>query len=208
MRHGAPKMGTPPTILIIACGALAREILALCRANGWQHVDLRCLNADLHNRPKLIAGKVREKIAFYRDRYDQIFVAYADCGTGGDIDRVLEETGIERLPGAHCYSFYSGELRFKQFSEQEPGTFYLTDFLAENFDRIVIGELGVDDYPELIDDYFANYRRVLYLSQTEDGRLLKKARVAAQTLGLEFEHHHCGYGELELSLKSQVLRFE
>ena len=201
-------MGTPTPILIIACGALAREILALCRANGWQHVDLRCLNADLHNRPKLIAGKVREKIAFYRDRYDQIFVAYADCGTGGDIDRVLEETGIERLPGAHCYSFYSGELRFKQFSEQEPGTFYLTDFLAENFDRIVIGGLGVDDYPELLDDYFANYRRVLYLSQTEDDRLLKKARVAAQTLGLEFEHHHCGYGELELSLKSQVLRFE
>ena len=208
MRHGALKMGTPPPILIIACGALAREIIALRRANGWQHVDLRCLNADLHNRPKLIAGKVREKIAFYRDRYDQIFIAYADCGTGGDIDRVLEETGIERLPGAHCYSFYSGEFRFKQFSEQEPGTFYLTDFLAENFVRIVIGGLGVDDYPDLLDDYFANYRRVLYLSQTEDDRLLKKARVAAQTLGLEFEHHHCGYGELELSLKSQVLRFE
>ena len=208
MMHAASDTGRPFAILIIACGALAKEIMALCRSNNWQHVDLKCINADLHNKPKLIAGKVREKIALYRNQYEQIFVAYADCGTGGEIDRVLKETGIERLPGAHCYSFFSGELVFKQFSEEEPGTFYLTDFLAENFDRIVFKGLRADDYPELVGDYFANYRRVLYLSQTEDDRLLQKAQTAAQTLGLDFEHYHCGYGQLESGLKAQVLSFE
>ena len=206
--YSSSEIERPLTTLIIACGALAKEILSICRGNYWHHVHLKCINADLHNRPQLIAGKVREKIAIYRHQYEQIFVAYADCGTGGELDKALEEADIERLPGAHCYSFYSGESRFQEFSDEVPGTFYLTDFLAENFDRIVIRGLRLDDYPKLLGDYFANYTRVLYLSQTEDKRLLRKAQIAAQTLGLEFEHHHCGYGGLESSMKPQVLRFE
>tara|TARA_B100001029_G_scaffold148996_1_gene130474 strand:+ start:295 stop:918 length:624 start_codon:yes stop_codon:yes gene_type:complete len=200
-------LAKPARMLIIACGALAREIQALRRSYGWEHIDLKCLDADLHNRPKLIAGKLRQKIALYKDQYEKIFVAYADCGSGGEIDKVLEEHCLERLPGAHCYSFYAGKNQFIKLSQQEPGTFYLTDFLVENFDRIVIRGLKIDRYPELLQQYFANYRRVVYLSQTRQSRLLLEARRAAQTLGLRFEHNHCGYGDLESCLQVQVLKF-
>ncbi|MFT5481462.1 MAG: hypothetical protein ACI9GW_000104 [Halieaceae bacterium] len=192
-------------LLVLACGALSHEIEALKRLNGWGHMQVKCLDADLHNRPKLIAGLLREKIEQYRDQYQTIFVAYADCGSGGDIDRVLEGENIQRLPGAHCYSFFAGEKTFGEFSEAEPGTLYLTDFLARHFDRLIITGLGLDRHPELMDDYFGNYRRVVYLSQRRDPALLARAKRAAEILGLNFEQHHSGYGDLETGLQAQVL---
>ena len=194
-------------ILIIACGALAQEIVQLQTLNGWNHLHLKCLDAELHNRPHLIAGKLREKIAQHRNEYNNIFVAYADCGSGGEIDRVLEDENIERLPGAHCYSFFAGEQRFKEISEQELGSFYLTDFLAKHFERLVIKWLKLDQHPELRDQYFGNYTRVVYLSQEDNPSVRSLAKNAALFLGLDFEHEHCGYGDLQTGLESQVLKF-
>mgnify|MGYP000235482175 FL=1 len=194
-------------ILIIACGALAQEIVQLQTLNGWNHLHLKCLDAELHNRPHLIAGKLREKIAQHRNEYNNIFVAYADCGSGGEIDRVLEDENIERLPGAHCYSFFAGEQRFKEISEQELGSFYLTDFLAKHFERLVIKGLKLDHYPELRNQYFGNYTRVVYLSQEDNPSVRSLAKNAALFLGLDFEHEHCGYGDLQTGLESQVLKF-
>jgi hypothetical protein len=192
------------SVLVIACGALAREITMLKQMHGWGHLHLKCIDARLHNRPELIPGRLRDKIRRFKDEYDQIFVAYADCGTGGDIDRVLEEEGIERLPGVHCYQFFAGAERFAALSEAEPGTFYLTDFLARHFERFVVKPLQLDEHPELRDAYFGNYKRVMFLSQTRDDALLQAARNAADRLALEFEHVHCGYGELETSLRAQA----
>lgn len=194
-------------ILIIACGALAQEIVQLQKLNGWNHLHLKCLDAELHNRPHLIAGKLREKIAQHRNEYNNIFVAYADCGSGGEIDRVLEDENIERLPGAHCYSFFAGEQRFKEISEQELGSFYLTDFLAKHFERLVIKGLKLDQYPELRNQYFGNYTRVVYLSQEDNPSVRSLAKNAALFLGLDFEHEHCGYGDLQTGLESQVIKF-
>jgi len=194
-------------ILIIACGALAQEIVQLQKLNGWNHLHLKCLDAELHNRPHLIAGKLREKIAQHRNEYNNIFVAYADCGSGGEIDRVLEDENIERLPGAHCYSFFAGEQRFKEISEQELGSFYLTDFLAKHFERLVIRGLKLDQYPELRNQYFGNYTRVVYLSQEDNPSVRSLAKNAALFLGLDFEHEHCGYGDLQTGLESQVIKF-
>ena len=189
-------------ILVIACGALAREIDELKAAYGWDHVQLSCLDAKLHHRPALIPGRLREKIRRNKSRFDRIYVAYADCGTRGEIDKVIEEEGpgIERLPGAHCYQFFAGEDRFTALADAEPGTFYLTDFLARHFERFVIKPLKLDTHPELHDAYFGNYRRVVYLSQVKDPELLQAANDAADRLGLDFEHAHCGYGELETGL--------
>lgn len=189
------------SVLVIACGALARDIVALKRQYGWQHLDLQCIDARLHNRPALIPAKLRQKIRENSDRYDQIFVAYADCGTTGEIDRVLEEEHIERLPGAHCYQFFAGEKHFAQLSEAEPGTFYLTDFLARHFDKLVMRPLKIDAHPELRDAYFGNYKKLVFLSQTTDVTVLHMAQVAAERLQLKFEHVHCGYGGLESGLK-------
>ena len=171
------------SVLVIACGALAREITVLKQTNGWGHLHLKCIDARLHNRPGLIPGRLRDMIRQFKDEYEQIFVAYADCGTGGDIDRVLEEEGIERLPGAHCYQFFAGAERFAALSEQEPGTFYLTDFLARHFERFVVRPLRLDEHPELRDAYFGNYKRVVFLSQTRDEALLHAARKAAGRSG-------------------------
>ena len=194
-------------LLVIACGALAHEIVWLQRLNNWNQIELQCLDAELHNRPKLIPQKLRDKIKENLGQYQSIFVAYADCGTGGEIDRVLEEENIERLPGAHCYSFYATEERFSELAEKELGTFYLTDFLVEHFDRIMIKGLKLDRHPELRDQYFAHYTRVIYLSQRQDTELEAKAKVAAEFLGLEFRHLHTGYGDLDSSLRQQILKF-
>tara|TARA_B110000914_G_scaffold37305_1_gene30438 strand:- start:778 stop:1398 length:621 start_codon:yes stop_codon:yes gene_type:complete len=198
---------TKAKLLVIACGALAHEIVWLQRLNNWNQIELQCLDAELHNRPKLIPQKLRDKIQENLGQYQSIFVAYADCGTGGEIDRVLEEENIERLPGAHCYSFYATEERFSELAEQELGTFYLTDFLVEHFDRIMIKGLKLDRHPELRDQYFANYTRVIYLSQRQDAELVNKAKVAAEFLGLGFRHLHTGYGDLDSSLQQQILKF-
>jgi len=195
-------------VLVIACGALAREITDLKRSYGWRHLRLKCLDAKLHNRPAEIPERVREAIRESRAKYAQIFVAYADCGTGGALDRVLEEEGAERLPGAHCYQLFAGSRRFSMLSEAEPGTFYLTDFLARNFERLVIEPLGLDDHPDLRDAYFGNYARLVYLSQTLDAGLVQAARQAADRLALAFEHVHCGYGELESGLAERFSRWD
>ncbi len=188
------------SVLVIACGALAREIIELKRLHRWHHLDMQCIDARLHNRPALIPDRLRQKIRENVNRYDRIFVAYADCGTGGAIDRVIEDEHVERLPGAHCYQFYAGEPRFAALADAEPGTFYLTDFLARNFERLVIRPLKLHRRPELRDAYFGNYSKLVYLSQTVDDELKMLARSAATRLGLEFEHLHCGYGYLERSL--------
>ena len=193
-------MSNNTSLLIIACGALAHEITTLIEVNRWQHVSIQCLPAELHNRPEEIPGAVQAKLNETGKRFDQVFIAYADCGTGGALDRILEAEGIERLPGAHCYEFFAGTDRFAQLHEREPGTFYLTDFLARHFDRLVIQGLGLDRYPELHEQYFENYHRLVYLSQGGSADLLERARGAAAQLGLEFEHVVTGYGQLEESL--------
>lgn len=194
----------PNPLLVIACGALAREINALKRANSWGHLHMQCIDAQLHNRPALIPQRLRQKILQNLGKYDRIFVAYADCGTGGDIDRLLDEFGIERLPGAHCYQFLAGFDRFNTLSRAEPGTFYLTDFLARHFERLVVKPLKLIEHPELRDAYFGNYRRLVFLSQVHDDEVLQMSRNAAAFLTLEFEHVHCGYGELESGLNIQI----
>jgi len=190
--------------LIIACGALAREIAALRRANGWTAIDVCCLPPELHNRPERIAPAVREKIRERRGEYRSIFVAYADCGTGGKLDAVLAQEGVERLPGAHCYEFFAGAPAFAELAEAEPGTFYLTDFLTRHFERLVVRGLGIDRHPELAQEYFRNYRKVVYLAQIRSAALLDEARRIASNLGLAFEHRHTGYGELGTHLATLV----
>jgi hypothetical protein len=197
-------VGTSARVLIVACGALAREIVALKRMNGWTHVDVQCLPPELHNRPERIPGAVREAIREARPRYDDIFVAYADCGTGGLLDPVLQEAGVERLPGAHCYEFFATADRFAGLTEAEPGTFFLTDFLVRHFDRLVVSGLGIDRHPQLADEYFRNYRRIVYLAQSHDAELASAARAIAARLGLGYEQRDTGYGELESRLQSWV----
>ena len=194
---GAPD---PSRVLIIGCGALARELVAVIDQAGLTNVDLTCLPATLHNRPDGIPAAVREKIRGARPRYERIFIAYADCGTGGLLDLDLADEGVERLPGAHCYEFYAGSAAFAAMSAEEPGTFYLTDFLARNFERLVIVGLGLDRHPELLPTYFGNYRRLVYLAQTDDPELVTAARRAARRLGLPFEIRTTGYGDLASSL--------
>jgi Protein of unknown function (DUF1638) len=184
--------------LIVGCGALANELVALTR--HLPNVDITCLPATLHNRPGGIPGAVRDRIRRRRAGYDRVFVAYADCGTGGLLDRVVEEEGVDRLPGAHCYEFYAGRPDFARLTDEEPATFFLTDFLARNFDRLVWRGLGLDRHPELLPDYFRNYRRLVYLSQRDDPELVATARRAAARLGLAFEHRVTGYGELATSI--------
>jgi Protein of unknown function (DUF1638) len=190
--------------LIIACGALAHEVAALRRANDWTALDVCCLPPELHNRPERIAPAVQEKIRAHRGEYRTIFVAYGDCGTGGRLDAVLREEGVERLPGAHCYEFFAGARAFAELAESEPGTFYLTDFLTRHFERLVVRGLGIDRHPQLAQEYFRNYRKVVYLAQIRSAPLLEQARQIAANLGLAFEHRHTGYGELGAHLAALV----
>jgi hypothetical protein len=193
-----------PGILVIACGALAREIATLRRANGWTMLDVRCLPAELHNRPEHIAPAVRAEIQANRDRYSKIFVVYGDCGTGGLLDAVLREEGVERLPGAHCYEFLARSEVFGLLSEAEPGTFYLTDFLLRHYERLVVRPLGLDRHPELAAEYFRNYRKLVYLAQTERPETIERARQIADSLGFAFEYRYTGYGELGTRLRTLV----
>lgn len=190
----------PSRVLVIGCGALATELVAVVEQAGLSNVDLTCLPATLHNRPGGIPAAVRAKVRAARPRYERIFIAYADCGTGGLLDAMLADEGIERLSGAHCYEFYAGSAAFAELAEEEPGTFFLTDFLARNFDRLVWVGLGLDRHPELLSTYFGNYRRLVYLAQTDDPGLVVVARRAARRLGLAFELRRTGYGDLATSL--------
>jgi hypothetical protein len=193
-------------MLIIACGALAHEITALRRANAWDELDVRCLPADLHNRPEKIPDAVRALIHESRGSYRSIFVAYADCGTGGMLDKVLREEGVERIPGAHCYEFFAGSVLFAALADAEPGTFYLTDFLLRHFERLVIRGLGLDRHPELFPSYFGNYRKLIYLAQAPDDGAQEQARAVAARMGLSFEYRLTGYGTLATALGAAVQR--
>jgi hypothetical protein len=194
---GAPDRAST---LVIGCGALGRELVELVGRNHLDGVEVRCLPASLHNRPDGIPAAVDAKLRDAAGRYDRVFVAYGDCGTGGALDRVLAVHGVERLPGAHCYAAYAGLAAFDRMAEDEPGTFYLTDFLVRSFDTLVVAGLGLDRHPELLPVYFAGYRRVVYLAQHEDPALLAAATRAAERLGLAFEHRTTGYGELGVAM--------
>lgn len=186
--------------LIIACGALAHELTTVIKRSGWTHLEVQCLPARLHNTPDRITDSVREKIQAARGLYRRIYVAYADCGTGGRLDAMLEEEGVERIGGNHCYEFFAGTPVFEAMSESEPGTFYLTDYLARHFDRLILRDLGIEDHPELQSMLFGNYKRLVYLAQRRDDVLLEKARSAARTLNLEFEHRVTGLGPFNAAL--------
>jgi hypothetical protein len=193
--------------LVIGCGALARELVELTRRAGLPAMDLTCLPASLHNRPEQIPARVAARIRrARRDGYDRIFLAYADCGTGGLLDRMLETEpaaeGVARLEGAHCYEVYAGRAAFATLHDQEPGTFYLTDYLVRNFDRLVVRGLGLDRHPELLPIYFGNYRRLVYLAQVDDPDLDSRARTAADRLGLAFERRLVGLGELATAVRA------
>lgn len=191
-------------VVVIACGALAKEILELQRLNGWEGLELVCLSATLHNTPQKIPEAVEKKIIEAKAKGKGVFVVYGDCGTGGMLDKVLERYNIERLPGAHCYEFFATSQVFLEMMERDPATFFLTDFLVKSFDHLVIKGLGLDRYPELLTTYFGNYKRLVYLVQFREDALIEKAKAAAQRLGLEFEVRYTGFGDLETSIAMQV----
>ncbi|MEM6463954.1 MAG: DUF1638 domain-containing protein [Pseudomonadota bacterium] len=202
MNHNAAVSGTKSQVRVIGCGAIAREILDVCKANGLDHIDLACLPAQWHLYPERIAPGVRAAIKEARDQgFVHIYVAYADCGTGGLLDKVCSEENVERIAGPHCYSFYAGNDTFARWDE-DVDSFFLTDFLARQFDAFIMEPLGLKKHPELRDMYFGNYRKLIYLSQKDDPALQKKARDAAETLGLEYEYRHTGYGDLTEALLS------
>jgi len=189
-------------LLLIACGALAHEIMAVLRFNGLPGVDVQCLPAKLHNAPQLIPGAVRAKIHEERQHFERIFVLYGDCGTGGLLDEVLAEEGVERIAGAHCYEFFAGTPAFNELAEEEAGSFYLTDFLARHFERLIMQGLGINRHPELLPLYFGNYRRLVYLAQTDSPVLRAKAKHAAERLGLAYEYRFTGYGDLQSAVSA------
>ncbi len=192
----------PGRILLIACGALAREILALKTANGWDHMSLQCLPANLHLYPERITAAVEKTVRENRDDYDEIFVVYADCGTGGRLAEKCAELGVEMIEGPHCYAFYEGLDAFT--ARNEATAFYLTDFLVRQFDAFVWRAMGFDRYPELIDMMFGNYTKLVYQAQTRDPALDAKARDCAERLGLDYEYRFTGYGGLETALAGRV----
>ncbi len=189
-------MENQASVLVITCAAIAREVNEIKKLGQWSQMDLQAITADLHARPEKIPAAVAEKIDQARGQYDHIFVAYGDCGTSGALDKLLQEQGVKRLPGAHCYDFLAGRDVYEQLQEEEPGTFYLTDFLAQHFQRLVIEILGIDRHPELLPMYFGNYTRLVYLAQTDSDEITELARAAADQLGLRFERIHTGMGEM------------
>lgn len=188
-------------VLLIACGALAREILDLKSRNGWDHLDLTCLPAKYHLYPERIVTAVRAAVEKHRADYTEIFVVYADCGTGGELQSACAELGVEMVAGPHCYSFFEGNAAFAEKAEEEFTAFYLTDFLVRQFEAFVIRPMGLDRHPELRDMYFGNYEKLVYQAQTDDPALTEKARACADRLGLAFERRFTGYGDLAPALE-------
>jgi hypothetical protein len=197
-----------PRLLVLACGALAGDLRAVLAASGFDaHVDVEYLPANLHNRPDAIAPALRPRLAAAADAGRPVFVAYADCGTGGRLDALLDEfPGVHRLPGAHCYEVFAGAAQFAALQDEELGTFYLTDFLTKHFDALVWSGLGLDRRPELRDMYFGAYRRVVLLAQAPDAGLLARARTAAARLGLELTHRPTGREGLAAPLLAYIDR--
>ena len=204
-RDAKERDEAPPQTLLICCGALAREVVALVREQGWQQrLKVEYLPAKLHMDPESIPEQVRRKIRAERDNFDDILVFYGDCGTGGQLDDMLEEEGVERIEGAHCYEIYAGSDQFKEMMQAEPGSFFLSDFLARHFERLVWQGLALDRFPQLRDTYFGNYRKVVYLAQTEDSEMIDYARRAADMLGLEFEMRYTGIGGYRDFLEARI----
>lgn len=189
---------------IVACGAIARELQAVVAASGLDHITVRFLPAKLHNTPREIPAAVHSVLTELQSECDRFYVGYGDCGTAGELDKVLEQFGATRLEGAHCYAFFAGLDHFDALQDAEPGTFYLTDYLARQFDTLVFKPLGLDRHPELREDYFGNYTRLAYLAQTDDPVLDTKAREAAERLGLRFERIDTGLGDLRSFLKGEA----
>lgn len=191
--------GAAPRLLVIACGALAKEIVALCRQLGPSEnmLTLQCLPAEYHNAPQKIAPAVEAILKKRRSEFDRVLIGYGECGTGGALDSVLERYAADRLPFAHCYEFFAGAALFNDIIEEEIGSFFLTDYLVRNFDRLVIKGLGLDRHPDLRDLYFGNYARVVHLAQTPDPGLRERAAAAAAQLNLAFDYRYVGYGELQ-----------
>ncbi len=187
-------------ILLLACGALAREILDIIKINGWTHLDLQCLPAKLHNEPDKITPAVAAALDTHQANYDRVFVVYADCGTGGQLQTLCAERGVDMVAGPHCYSFFEGNAGFAERDEMT--AFYLTDFLVRQFKAFVIEPLGLDRHPQLRDMYFGHYTKLVYQSQVPTDDLIAKAQQAAADLGLQFEHRHTGYGDLAEALKT------
>lgn len=199
----AMERSTREKVHVIACGAIAREILAVSRQQGLDHIDLNCLPAIWHAYPQKIVPGLELAVAEARQNgFERIFFAYADCGTGGEIDRLCEREGIARIEGPHCYSFFTGNEAFNDKADDDLLSFFLTDFLARQFRAFVIEPLGLDRHPELKPMYFGNYRKLIYLSQEEDEALQRKAREAADYLGLEYEYRFTGYGDLTSAMRS------
>lgn len=198
--QGFEQIDARQNILLIACGALAREILDLKARNGWDHLALTCLPAILHVYPERITKAVEDAVAKHQQDYDQIYVVYADCGTGGLLERACERLGVEMVKGPHCYSFFEGNDKFANRDDDETTAFYLTDFLARQFDAFVWKPLGLDRHPELRDMYFGNYTKLVYQAQTDDPDLTRRARDCADRLGLAFERRFTGYGDLQTTL--------
>jgi hypothetical protein len=190
----------PATTLVIACGALVRELGDIVAVNELDFVTIECLPAKLHNTPEAITEVVADRIERARGRFQRLFVGYADCGTGGELDRLLAKEGIERLPGASCYEFFATIPVLDMIHDSEPGTFYLTDYLARYFDLFVIRGLGLDRHPDLRDTYFGNFRRVMHLAQLDDLALEQAGREAARRLDLDYERILVGYGDLESTM--------
>ena len=184
-------------VLVIACGMLAREVLAVKAQSGLDHLDLTCLPAEYHFRPDRIAPEMDKAILKAKaEGYRHIFVGYGDCGTGGMLDRVIEKHSVERMAGPHCFAFYQGAAAFEAQGERDMLSFYMTDFLCRHFDTFFMKPLGLDRHPELIQDFFGNYEKVVYLAQTDDPALDRVAEGAARLLGLAYERRFTGYGDL------------
>jgi hypothetical protein len=197
--------GDPATrTLVIACGALIAELRALIELNAWDHIELTAIPADYHVTPDKITAAVEAKIQAARGRYAHILVGFGDCGTRGALDEMLTREGVARIEGAHCYAFYSGLDTFEAMQNDEPGTFYLTDFLSKHFEALTLRGLGLNKHPELKASYFGNYTRVVYLAQLPDGEKRARAEAIAAWFGLPLEVRQTGLTGLETFLKPAV----
>lgn len=191
----------PKKLRVIACGMIAREVLAVKEKLGLDHLDLKCLPAEFHYYPDRIPAAMEAAIIeARREGFEHIFAGYGDCGTGGELDRVLERNGVERIAGPHCFAFYQGHAAFEALGDADMMTFYMTDFLCRQFDAFFIKPLGLDRHPELVRDYFGNYQKLVYLAQTDDPALDRVAEDAAKMLGLAYERRATGYGDLTRAL--------
>jgi hypothetical protein len=210
MKQAAPNhLPQAEKLLVIACGMIAREVLAAKDMLGLDHLELTCLPADHHFHPDRIAPAMDAAIEKAKAQgYRNIFVGYADCGTGGALDRVCEKHGVERIAGPHCFAFYQGLERFEEVAEADMTAFYMTDFLCRHFETFFIRPLGLDRHPELAADYFGNYEKLVYLAQTDDPELDRVAEEAAAMLGLAYERRSTGYGDLTTALAAAARRLQ